>query len=652
MTAVNSSKGSSKGLFGTYFKYRLGVMKINFVMCCILNVLGLPLYAVAANMGFGGVDSEFAVTARVFSMICILALPLIAIFNALSSFDYYHKKDLTDTIGALSISHKERFFADLLVGLIVNAVPVIPCGIICAIIMGGAQGRLDALERAENIFLAGVGFEIAATVLFIVIFAYLFTVLTSVCCGKAFHSAVFSVIAIITLPLLFGGMARCFANGILGIDSKEHFTSAVTFFPPAGILEELFGEMDVPFTSDPALRVKWLVGIFDFAHILVYVILAAGLVAAAYFLSKRRLAEHTGSAFAIKPMFWVLSGGITAASTIMAIGVIFDYVDYYYIVAAAFGLFVCLVTVLFYRQKKKTFLRSLVVGVGAVVVMLAAWFVIDKTGAFGARYYPKSADKIEYVKINDTYKITDKKDIETYFSKLNDELRNAPSGMVYGNWGGFFVEVKKTDGTSTLRGYDNANAGEEIFRSLDGYMDYFFNDIESSLKDWTAHLSYKNVTSTIVRIPDEKLPELIEILREEAVEKHDPNAKTVAEIVFSCNIINARSFAVEENFTRAIAFLTDTAVYNTDPAILYLRISYDIYGEDWDSFSIEIPFGDKDDARVKELVSLLEDCGDDEPIEGFKIKANFNSENLGVTEKNKARVLELMKQLAMENMLN
>ncbi len=668
MTAVNSSKGSSKNLFGTYFKYRLGIMKMNFVMCCILNVLGLPLLAVAAGKGFGGAISEFSATARFFSMICIAALPAIAIFNALSSFDYYHKKDLTDTIGVLPLSHKQRFFADLLAGLIVNAVPIIPCGIFCTIAFANLQGKFLARYNTAmlgNFHMAGIGLYIAASVLFIVIFTYLFTVLTSVCCGKVFHSVVFVVIAIAVLPLIFGGLAQCFAKGILGIDDKEYFWEAVKLFPPAGLIHSILDAVDAPFSGYLGYFIEHneLVT-FSFWQILVYLILAAGIIALAYFLGKRRLAEHTGSAFAIKPMFWVLSGGITAAITITTLCTSSEFYGYgglfhsYHIFSAAAGLLTCLVTVLLYRQKKKTFLRTLAVGAGAVVVMLAAWVVVDKTGSFGARYYPKSADGIEYIKINSTYTITEKKDIEDFASMLNKELRDNPKGLQYSNNGGFFVEMKKTDGERTLRGFSNAPVVEQIIRSLDGYLDYFFGELEDSPEEWKAYLSYRYMANHMVSsartwVHDEDVDELIKILHEEAKEKHDPNAKTVIEIVFYGGSNGDRSFAIGENFTRTIAYLSDVS-YDLDDnhAVIYLSIEYDNYGVNQETFLVRIPFEDKDDERVKELVSLLE-VSEGEPIDpNFRMRV-FNGPNEpGVTEENKPRVLELMRELAADYMFN
>lgn len=658
-----TAQSSSKGCFGTYFKYRLGVMKINFAMCCILNVLGLPLYSVAANVGFGGVVSEFSATARVFSMICIAALPAVAVFNALSSFDYYHKKDLTDTIGALPLSHKQRFFADLLAGLAVNAAPIIPCGIFCVIAFGSMQGKLRERYSSSTIgdlHTVSIGLYIAAAVLLVVIFTYLFSVLTSVCCGKVFHSVLFCVIAIVFLPLLCGGMALCFGNAVLGIDSREYFWKAAAFFPPAGILHLLLIAMDVPFSigfdSD---ILEYLFASLGFAQILVYLILAAGIIAGAYFLSKRRLSESTGSAFAIKPMFWVLSGGLTAAITISSLGVTREmYLEFPYpVISAAAGLLVCLVTILFYPQKKRTFLWSLIVGAGSVAVIFASWLVIDKTGAFGARYYPKNPDKLEYITLNGTYKITDKNDIEAFTSRLNEELHDNPDYLGYGKrFGGFFVEAKKTNGKSIARNYTNEKIGEEIFRSLDGYVDYFFGELERDPEDWKAYVSYSTIASVSSAmamrserpyIPDEKIPELIQILHEEAKEKYDPNAKMMVEIVFTR--YSDRCFPITEDYTRTIAFLSDMGdVSETDPGLTYLSIDYSIIGEDWEVLRVHVPFADKDDERVKELVALLEDCEGEEPLTNFRINAFVGTKEPAVTEKHKARILELMKQLAVD----
>lgn len=647
-----TAQSSSKSYFGAYLKYRLGSLKINFVMCCILNVLGLPFYALSANKGFGGAVSEFAMTGRIFSTICIVALLAVAIMNAILSFDYYCKKDLTDTIGALPLTCRERFFADLLAGYSVNVVPLVPCGILCAVMFGTMQDKIEGGIR--DFSMAGLGGVIFVLLFLIVTFVYLFSVFITVCCGKAFHSVVFSVLGMAVLPLFFGGLTRCFANRVIGIDSNVYFSKTIRFFPPIGLIGELFDAMGFPFdyrAADPLSHAGEIYAVIKPIYFAVYVLLAAGIIAGAYLLAKRRLAENTGSAFAIKPMFWVLSGGITAGATIMMFTAVNFILKHYILVSVATGLVVCLVTILLCPQKKKEILRSIITGAAAVAVMLGAWVLIDKTGSFGARYLPESSDKIEYVKINNTYTISDKEDIEKYISLLNDRLRTDPSDLEFERkrWlePGYYVEVKTTDGKTVERLYGSESTGRQIFSNLDGYVDYFFDELESASYELNSYLEIDK--NTFVVISKEKTAELIDILRGEALEKHDPNAKKFADIVFSEHGSGRgeRTFVVEENFTRTIAFIDDTGDYiGYDPELMYLSISYRFYGEEWDYFSVKIPFKDKDNEKVQELIALLEDNEGENLMSDFKITAHYVSKGPGVTLKNKERVLELMKEIA------
>lgn len=644
-----TAQSSSKSFFGTYLKYRLGAMKLNLIMCCILNVLGLPLYALAARNGFVWAVSEFTMFGRVFSMLCIAALPAAAIMNAAVSFDYYNKKDLTDTIGVLPLTHQQRFFADLLAGYITNAAPIIPCGIFCAVMLSGTQAKFEEFHQvtngACNFRMATVGVVIAVSLFLIVSFAYLFSVLISSCCGKFFHSVIFSVIGATILPLFFGGLARCFANGVVGIDGKGYFTAAVSFFPPIGLLGDLFDAMNVAFDkyTDSFLRAEELYAVCDPIHIVIYVLIAAGLIAGAYFIGKRRLAENTGSAFAVKPMFIVLSAGITAAVTITMLAVTYHSVSLYILISAAVGAAACLVTILLYLPSKKKFVRSLEYGAAAVAAMLGVWFLLNKTGSFGARYLPENSDKIEYVKINYTYTITDKADIEKYISLLNNDLRSVPLDMRY-DLPGYVFEVKTTSGKTIERKYSYSERYANLLENLDGYVDYFFDEMNSVSDEWSCRLKTK---TTDVEIPQDKTKEFIAILREEASEKHSPNAEKFADVVFSV-FGRERRFEIEKDFSRTILFLEllDENV-EKDPESLYLHIEYNRYGEEWGWLEVNIPYKNRDNEKVKELVALLEEGGSDVDNE-FKIMAYHTSAGYAVKKSNRDRVLELMLEIAAE----
>lgn len=659
-----TAQSSSKSFFWTYLKYRLGALKLNFVMCCILNVLALPLFAISANEGFGGAISELALTGRVFSTMCIIALSLIAIFNAVLSFDYYNKKDMTDTIGVLPLTSRGRFFADLLAGYSVNIVPLVPCGIFCAVIFGNMQGKFIDIAEIEggvsDFRMASLGIIFAVTLFLIVTFAYLFSVLITCCCGKAFHSVVFSVLGIAVLPLFFGGIAECFVNGMIAYDPKEYFFKAAAFFPPIGLIGDLFDAMDFPFTRwmivSPLSRAEEMYAVAKPVYIAVYVLLAAGLIAGACIIGKRRLAENTGSAFAVKPMFFVICAGITAAVTITMLAKTYHTSERYMINSVLVGAVTCFVTILLNPMNKKKLLRSIVLGAGMIVIMVAVWILLDKTGSFGARYLPENAENIEYIRIDNTYRITDKADIEEYISLLNDKLRDIPNDVYYKE-DGFCVEIKKTDGKTVERRYEysvnkalygasyynNDNTVfEELIKQLDGYVGYFFDGLGDVSNGWVCRLITK---TSDVEIPANKTKEFIAILREEASEKYRPNARIFAEVVIYADNAS-RTFEIKEDYERTIQFLEGMEEnVEKDPESTYLSIAYNIRDEQWERFSVTIPYKDRDNEKVKELVSLLgEHSG--KADNNFKIMSYYASGEQYVSTENTTRVLELMEGLA------
>lgn len=653
MTAQSSFKGSFVP-FLTYLKYRLGLLKINFVMCCILNVLGLPLYAAAANVGFGGGVSEFAMTARVFSTICVAALPVIAMFNAISAFDYYHKKDLTDTIGALPLSFRERFFADLLAGYAINVLPVIPCGIACVIALGNTQRKFRGFHHAFSdncrFRMASVGAIIVMALIVIITFAYLFTVLTSVCCGKVYHTVIFSLFGMAVLPLLSYGLVRSFINSVVGLRYGENYIlRGVAFFPPIGVLHDLFEAMGVAFQANLDWEVKENpagehFSVSEPVHIAVYVLLALGLVLLAYSLAKRRLAEHTGSAFAVKPAFNVLSAGLAAGVTITMLAMCYILIEYYILVAAAAGALTFLVMLLLNPRGKKATLRSLIVGAAAIASILGVWLLIFKTGSFGLRYLPKNPDKVGCIRINNAYKITDEADIEKYVTLFNDRLRTYPKEMEYVDnpWSSdsFYVEVQKTDGKTIERYYSGAESGMYIFSCLDGYVDYFFDSLNPDV-NYSCRVRSDNGD---IYIPNEKTGEFVAILREEASEKHYPNAAEFAEVVFHGD----KTFIIERSYTRTIEFLESlNEDSEVDPEAQYLHITYNVRQEYWDRLMVNISYKDRDDARVKELVDLLKN-GRGTRDYAFDVHSQYIAGLGDVTERNRDRVLEIMAELAAE----
>ena len=503
-------QSSSKSRFGTYLKYRIGELKLNLVACCLLNVLALPLYALAANAGLGGVVSDFAAFGQIFSIMSVVVLTILAISGAALSFNYYNKKNLTDTIGVLPLTYRERFFADLLAGYITNVSPMIPCGIFCMAVFAGLQGKFNGIYPENTAFsMAGFGALIVISMFLIVTFAYLFSALMSACCGTMFHTVLFTIFAAGVLPLFSGGLARCVANGIVGVNGKEIFAKGASFFPPFGLFMQFFGAYGLPFKSgiDYKTPVSKIYTLLDPLHIVVYVITFAVLLALAYFAGKNRLAERTGSKFTVKNVFIAICVGITSAVVFMTLGASYYEFDLYLLVSGIVGAVIFILTVLLVLPKKRELLRTIICGAAAIGVSLVVGYLLNATGSFGARYLPEDAEKIEYVLVEDSYKITKKDDIAKYLSLLNQKLRDFPFDMQYEeNW--YTVEIKTESGKTIRRDYSDHQSLEywgnspilmkrkahppelyKLMSELDGYVDYFF---DSSKTDFTQKLQRKN----------------------------------------------------------------------------------------------------------------------------------------------------------------
>lgn len=130
-----TEQSSSKSFFGIYLRHRLRQQRMNFILCAILNVLTLPLLTVSMEKGIKNPLDDFYVAGHVGAVMSGIALFVLAVAGAVMSFEYYNKKNLTDTLGVLPITNKQRFFGDLIGGYIANVAPIIPFGAVSAAIM-------------------------------------------------------------------------------------------------------------------------------------------------------------------------------------------------------------------------------------------------------------------------------------------------------------------------------------------------------------------------------------------------------------------------------------------------------------------------------------------------------------------------------------
>lgn len=646
-----TEQSSCKSFFGAYLLYRIKQQKTNLILNCILSTICLPILALAINDGFAKQVSDFCDYGKVCAVIGSIMLAIAVLIGASGAFEFYNKKELIDTLGSLPLSYKQRFFGDLLGGYITNVAPVIPCGLISVVIFACSQKNFENYTRLYNISeayftMTEFGVCTALALFFMATFTYLISVAVASCCGSFIHSVFFSVIFVFALPYLAAGFTGSFTDSIIGTDSAEYFRCAWVLFPPMGLLTEFwnFNNINYPYRTN-----FWQTSVvLKPGYLVFWVILAAVLIAAAYFIGKSRKVERTGSDFTVKPAFYAFDILATAAAVALFLHIVRRSSWKYYVSAVA-GAAMCLVIMLICLPKKKALLRGMACGAAAVSFVLLISLLFNKTGAFGLRYIPENADKLEYIKINDEFTITDKADIETFSQLHNSTLRAYAKVLDYDD-NGYEIEYKTSSGRTVRRSYSENNVMKENETKLDGYRKYFFDALDSIGGVWTCRVA---AAGGSINVPVDRMPEFIEILRGEASEKYDRNLGIYGKAYFMGE--KNREFPIQLNYEKTIAFLnsldeTDTEVY--DPEAVYMEIVYTStnFGDDnYTRIDVSVKVKEKDDELVKELFGLLVDENNrDEMNEHFKviITNDIRSGSYFVANKNTGRALEIVEGLA------
>lgn len=656
-----TERSSCKSFFKKYLIYRIKSQKMNFILCCILNVLALPLYAISSNMANNLITEivpDFANCGYYFSIVCIFSLPVLAIIGTVFSFEYYNTKNLTDMVGALPLSYKERFWGDFLGGYIVNVMPVIPCGIFSIIVFANTQSKFNDFCANNGITshhfnMASLGAGIALTLFIITTFAYLFTVLVVSGCGKVFHSVIFSIFGMVAITVMARGIAGCFANSAI-INSEDYITALESFFPPVGLLGNLFGSLNIFGAIDlinlPRIEDNFIV--FKPLYPICFVILGAGITAGAFFLGKRRNPEKTGSSFVIKPVFYVISSLLSAAAA-MIMPVITNNADekpvMKLLLAVIAGGVMCLVSNVIYLPKLKELPKSVLCCCAAVAVSLGIAMLFKKTGSFGLRYLPEDAENIEYLKINDIT-VTDKEDIKQYIKKHNAILKNSADILSYGY--AYSLEYRTSDGKTTKRGYSQTSLYPvkdmlNNVKTLNGYGKYFFAQMNEG--EWDYLIVGENEKYDI---PEEREEEFFGILREEAETKYDPDAEVYARVEFSGSG-SPGPFYIQKDFEKTIAFLDSiNGVIEKNPDEIMISIDYNVYDTNIEDRSLSIYIRNKDmnSGLVRELIGLMKKTGEGDGDEDnyFSIDSyDITGSKYYVPRKNTKRVLKIMTELAL-----
>lgn len=665
-----TEQSSFKSFFRRYLLYKIDQQKANLVLCCILNILTLPLLALAMRKGVSSLFADLYNVGKIGAAICAVFSVFLAVAGAITSFEFYNKKNLTDTLGVLPITYKQRFFGDLISGYIANVAPVIPCGIVSLVIFSDAQKKfaasLENLNIKVDVSLMRFGVNAFVTFFFIVSITYFIAVFVTSACGKIRHSFIFSIFFLAAMPMMAGGFTGFITNSILSVDYLAAMEKAMLLFPPYTPLVSIINSANILervqyLNGDENIEEKYAA--FDPACVIAWTALAVLFIALAYFLGKRRKTENVGSAFVLNSVFNIICALASGGYTAVVLGCSYRNGDIVSIISLIGGGIVCVIMLLLYLPKVKYLPRGVISGIGASLVVFGMCALFEKTGCFGARYLPENADKIEYVITDNFLKITEKADIERLMSMQNKVLKKQ-SRMISlrgGTSHEYTVKYVRTNGKTAERVFRNDFVStyddgptltmRQNEMKLENYPEYFFNSVKENNYDFSFVLFD---TGKRIELPESNVDEFVELLRGEAEEKYYHETPLYAYALFDHRV----SFPIQTSFGKSIEYLENynDDIINPDKDETYLIIIYHLDDNiiSMDSLSVRVPVREKNNKIVQELESYFvkeeksDDHGEDYDIH-FSIykKAGYNSDYL-IRKEDRDKVLEIMLRMIEE----
>ncbi len=666
---------SNKSPFRTYFLYKLRSQSKILIVSLALNILALPIFSINTLINYKK-QYEASLTPEIYldnnimlsamgglEVISALAIFAIALIGAISPFNYCLRSERTDTIGALPVTLKGRFWADFLSGYISCVAPIIPCSVFSMILSVPINGWFNKIVGADQggivikAFLElNIAFFISCT------FAYVLSVLITVCCGKVSSTVAFtgvsSIVLIVASVVADGFVKLCqirsgrIDNGSLTV--MEHIPPIGTFFLK---VRNTIGNINSGFLDTGEMIFT------EPAPYLIYALIIAAFITAAYFAFKFRKPENTGHAVAVTKFYYAFSG-VCAFMLICICCMILYQLHMWWLsalVSFAAAIIMLMIFALVRSRKRSELSKDFVRGSVVIVCCLAFLFVFDKTGAFGTRYHNISPEKTENLVISfrdpdsvsrntESLTLTDKDDIRQFIDLTNKTLKSRSDELRYGY--DFEVTYNLSNQKSIDRNYSvnyMVQSGKEMdavdemienVRSMPNYPRYSSEATSEKLSsDDISVVMYDKFGE--ITIPKEHIGEFREILSREILEKHDKNAKEAGVVIINKEKDGRGGYStlpIPSSCTDTISFAESFRIYDGDAVAFTIKTYEDI------GMTIEVKVKDVDNAEEKELFSLFEQRPTYNNYfdgSGFGITSE-NRLSYYVPEENKERVLELM----------
>ncbi len=585
MTATTSTKKAS--FFGTRYKNDFSQNKKMFIIHIVMELLGLPVYAVVGlitayydtlenvpDSTIYAIESGCAAFAFIATLAIIICL-FLGMTIALNHFNYLYKKSIADMNYGLPLNSKQRFFADYLSGFVMYLVPFLGAVLLAIAILGIGTPIIPNMNEFWELFpqiLKCLSIVIIAMMLF-----YTLAVFSIIFCGNTFE-AIFSVLAFnvlipATVACVWVALCNSYSYGIdeAAIFYKNIFTStspvgAVCFFftfaSELGVFESS--------SFSTFLLIKWIC--ITLAVVAVYLF-------AAYFLYKHRKAEDVSKPYVYKTAFY-------AMMTMSVYCVLSLFITFNGFLAA--GIVLCgivwfIMEVITRRGFKKFWQAGLGFGAAVLSVILIC-NVFEVSKGFGMAKSVPSASSVESVAIEsyqffDTkFVFRDRKVIEEtvklheelvdrHFNSENYEYKTIQKDNYYSNLcdDTLYINYSTFTGSTSTRSYETPTGmsgellkaillsdeyAEQIYK---GFSDYEFNFYKNNpYYELTLRFENKSCESNTKTVSISELKAVREAYY------NDLLAMTEDDLLNGkyCGLIDG-SYFVLENFDNTIALLEE-----------------------------------------------------------------------------------------------
>lgn len=411
---MESEKSALKrSFFREYFFYKLrGTLGIG-ITSAVLGFIACTLSGIVALSWLKGIENDFnninndygslPFTAMVGGLV---GLAILALVTPIVSFKYYRSRSSMDTLGCLPITYGQRFWGDYLSGLAAIVAPFSVMAAIGGIPLAMAQPvinrvkeiskRMSTLDNSDKSFLL-FGIKMYFVMLIIIVAAYSITTLVTSCCGKAGSMGLYSVIALPIIPAIVSLYGTFTLNNSVGILPEREINTGLSCFPPVGTFIYLIYAMrNFGYYSDSKFTI-----IPSAATVIVSLLFIAVIIAAAYFIGRKRKTERVGNSFVVNAMYHIL----TLLMVLAVIGVYFSVNSILgldltkILIGAVIALVFYLILELIQYRKFKTIWKSLIRYACVAVVGFGFLFAAVKTHGFGIGTHLPDQNNIEEITI-------------------------------------------------------------------------------------------------------------------------------------------------------------------------------------------------------------------------------------------------------------